>query len=106
MKNKSSLALTSTGKTGLTLKTYNGNDNQQFYFESNDAGESARNVDPVLVHGYSSKYKNHWAVITGYTGDGTKTSQFTVMDPSFSSTKTLQQFFDTFSDKKHLALVK
>ena len=47
MKNKSSLALTSTGKTGLTLKTYNGNDNQQFYFESNDAGESAGNVDPV-----------------------------------------------------------
>ncbi len=62
--------------------------------------------NPVLVHGYSSKYGNHWAVITGFSGDGTKTSQFTVMDPSFSSTKTLQQFFKMFSGKKRLVLVK
>jgi len=208
LKNKNSLALTSSGKNGLTFKKYTGNENQQFYFEANDtdhtnkkpAGDANINkrgialdvprvstqnkkwadheydigakikdygcllcsitavlseVDettyrpdkladkfsfsdgylqwgsgwgkrfetkekysletivseleagnPVLVHGYSTKYGDHWAVITGYTGDGTKTSQFTVMDPSFSSTKNLQQFFKTFSEKKHLALVK
>lgn len=62
--------------------------------------------NPVLVHGYNSQYKDHWAVITGVKGDGTKTSQFAVMDPSFSSTKNLKTFFDTFSSDKRLALIK
>ena len=61
---------------------------------------------PVIVHGYSSTYGHHYAVITGMSGNGSKTSQFTVMDPSFSSTKTLDQFFKTFPGKKSLILVK
>jgi len=62
--------------------------------------------NPVLIHGYSSKYGDHWAVITGINGDGTKTSQFTVMDPSFPSTRTLDRFFEMFPSKKKLALIK
>ncbi len=62
--------------------------------------------NPVIVHGYSKKYGHHYAVITGMKGEGTKTSQFTVMDPSFSKTKTLNQFFKTFSSKKSLVLVE
>lgn len=61
---------------------------------------------PVLVRGHNKQYGSHWCVVTGVDGNGTKTSQFKVVDPSFSSTKTLQQFFDTFSSKKGLVLLK
>lgn len=61
---------------------------------------------PVLIHGYSKTYGHHWAVITGVKGDGTKRSQFTVMDPSFSKVKTLDQFLKKFPNSKKLVTIK
>ena len=61
---------------------------------------------PVLIHGYSKKNGHHWAVITGVKGDGTKRSHYTVMDPSFSKVKTLDQFLKNFPDKKKLVTIK
>ncbi len=61
---------------------------------------------PVLIHGYSKTYGNHWAVITGVKGDGTKRAQFTVMDPSFKKVTNLSQFLKKFPDKKKLATIK
>ena len=61
---------------------------------------------PVLIHGYSKKNGHHWAVITGVQGDGTKRSHYTVMDPSYSKVKTLDQFLKNFPDKKKLVTIK
>ena len=61
---------------------------------------------PVLIHGYSKKNGHHWAVITGVKGDGTKRSHYTVMDPSYSKVKTLDQFLKNFPDKKKLVTIK
>ncbi len=61
----------------------------------------------VLVHGYSSRYGNHWAVITGASGAKKEAKDFMVMDGSFQSVETLEDFFDKgFSQKKRLATIK
>jgi len=61
---------------------------------------------PVIIHGYSSSNGHHYAVITGVKGTGTKTSDYTVTDPSYSSVKTLADFLKKFPSKKQLVLVK
>lgn len=62
--------------------------------------------NPVLIHGYSKKNGHHWAVITGVNGDGTKRKHYTVMDPSYSKTKTLDQFLEKFPNSKKLVTIK
>ena len=52
---------------------------------------------PVLFGAKNASGKQHWVVITGYTGASTLTaSAFTVHDPGSNSRTTLQQFLNAY----------
>ena len=52
---------------------------------------------PVLIGGKTSAGKQHWVVITGYTGGQTLiASNFNVNDPGSTDVNNLQQFFDKY----------
>ena len=60
---------------------------------------------PCIIHGYGSM-GHHYAIITGVKGSGKKTSEFRVIDPAYSSVKSLSQFLDKFPEKRSLVLIK
>ncbi len=52
---------------------------------------------PVLFGAKNSYGKQHWVVITGFTGgDDLKASDFTILDPGSSTRTTLQQFLGAY----------
>ena len=51
---------------------------------------------PVLLGGTTSSGRQHWVVITGFTGGSMTASNFTIHDPGSNSRVTLQQYFNVF----------
>lgn len=52
---------------------------------------------PILIGGKTNAGKQHWVVVTGYTGGQTpKMSDFLVNDPGSTKITNLQQFFDNY----------
>lgn len=51
---------------------------------------------PVLLGGTTSSGRQHWVVITGFTGGSLTAANFTVNDPGSNSRTTLQQYFHSF----------
>lgn len=47
---------------------------------------------PVLFGAKNSSGGQHWVVITGYSGNGTSASEFSIQDPGSNSRTNLQQF--------------
>ena len=59
--------------------------------------EQLRQGKAVLLGAKTSAGKQHWVVITGYTGGSSlSASGFTIHDPGSSSRTTLQQFFNAY----------
>lgn len=51
---------------------------------------------PVLFGARNAYGTQHWVVITGYTGDGTASAQFTINDPGTASRVNLGQFLSAY----------
>lgn len=52
---------------------------------------------PILIGGRTYSGKQHWVVVTGYTGaQPVNASDFLVNDPGSSTVSTLQQYFDKY----------
>ena len=51
---------------------------------------------PVLLGGTTNAGRQHWVVITGFTGGSITASNFTIHDPGSNSRTTLQQYFNSF----------
>lgn len=51
---------------------------------------------PVLLGGTTNSGRQHWVVITGFTGGSLTAANFTVNDPGSNSRTTLQQYFNSF----------
>ena len=51
---------------------------------------------PVLLGATTSSGRQHWIVITGFTGGSLSPENFTINDPGSSSRTNLQQFFHSF----------
>ena len=58
--------------------------------------ESLQKGKPVLIGAKTSAGRQHWVVITGYTGAGLVPESFTIHDPGSNSRKDLQQFLNAF----------
>lgn len=51
---------------------------------------------PVLIGGTTNSGRQHWVVITGFTGGSITASNFTIHDPGSNSRTTLQQYLNVF----------
>jgi len=51
---------------------------------------------PVMFGAKNGYGGQHWVVITGFTGDGTTTSAFSILDPGSNSRINLQQFLQDY----------
>ena len=58
--------------------------------------ESLKKGKPVLIGAKTSAGRQHWVVITGYTGAGLSPESFTIHDPGSNTRTNLQQFLNAF----------